>query len=96
MTVEYAAVAVGTAAVAVAWIWSTARIWRQMRVIEARLAKIRNEIDKLQMQESRRMLMELRANSKLEAPQIGPETRRVEVVSGEVVELVKTPATTAE
>jgi len=96
MTVEYAAVAVGTAAVAVAWIWSITRIWRQMRVMEARFAKIQNEIDKLQMQESRRMLMELRANSKLEAPQIGPETRRVEVVGGEVVELVRTPATTPE
>jgi len=42
------------------------------------------------------MLTELRANSKLEAPQIAPETRRVEVVGGEVVELVKTPATTPE
>ena len=94
MTVEYAALAVSTAAVAAAWIWSTARVRRQMRAIDARFAKMQNEIDRLQMQESRRMLMEIRANSKPGASQVDPDTKRVEVDSGGMVELVKTPPTT--
>jgi hypothetical protein len=94
MTVEYAAVAVSTAAVAVALVWSTARIRGQMRAIDARFAKMQKDIDQLQMQESRRMLMEMRTNSTAEALPIDPGNRPAEVDSGDVVEVMKTPATT--
>jgi hypothetical protein len=99
MTVEYEAVTVGVVAIAAVLTWSNIRIWKRMRAIDAQLAKMQKKIDILQMQESRRLMMALKANSKVEAPGIDPdngpvEDGRVEVDSGGVVRLMKTPPTT--
>jgi hypothetical protein len=94
MTVEYEAVAVGVVLIAAVMIWSKIRIWKRMRAIDTQLAKMQQEIDILQMQESRRLMMALKANSKVEAPKIDPDNGPVEIDGGDVVRLVKTPPTT--
>jgi hypothetical protein len=65
-----------------------------MRAIDTQLAKMQKEIDILQMQESRRLMMALKANSKVEAPKIDPDNGPVEIDGDDVVRLVKTPPTT--
>jgi hypothetical protein len=92
MTVEFEAVAVGVALVTAVMIWSKIRIWKRMRAIDTQLAKMQKEIDILQMQESRRLMMALKANSKMEAPKIDPDP--AEIDGDDVVRLVKTPPTT--
>jgi len=94
MTVEYEAVAVGVVLIAAVMIWSKIRIWKRMRAIDTQLAKMQREIDILQMQESRRLMMALKANSKMEAPKIDPDNGPVEIDGDDVVRLVKTPPTT--
>jgi hypothetical protein len=94
MTVEYEAVAVGVVLIAAVMIWSKIRIWKRMRAIDTQLAKMQQEIDILQMQESRRLMMALKANSKVEAPKIDPDNGPVEIDGDDVVRLVKTPPTT--
>jgi hypothetical protein len=94
MTVEYEAVAVGVVLIAAVMIWSKIRIWKRMRAIDTQLAKMQREIDILQMQESRRLMMALKANSKVEAPKIDPDNGPVEIDGDDVVRLVKTPPTT--
>lgn len=91
MIIEYAAAAIG--AVAIAAILICFRIQRRIRAIDARLAKMQKEIDALQMQESRRLMVELRASSRAEAPQIHPD-RDSEIVHDDVIRLLKTPPTT--
>jgi hypothetical protein len=93
MIMEYA-VAIGAAALAVALIWHKIQIQRRIRAINLLLTKMQKEIDVLQMQESRRLMVELRANSRGEASQIDPDTGSAEVGSDEVVRLMKTPPTT--
>ena len=94
MAVEFEAVTVGVALIAAVLIWSKLRMWRRMRAIDAQLTKMQKEIDILQMQESRRLMVALRENSKVEAPKIDPGNGPVEVHSDHVVRLMKTPPTT--
>ena len=91
MIIEYAAAAIG--AVAIAAILTCFRIQRRIREIDARLAKMQKEIDVLQMQESRRLMVELKASSRAEAPQIHPDSDS-EIVHDDVMRLLKTPPTT--
>lgn len=91
MIIEYAAVAIGAAAIAA--ILTCYRIQRRIRAIDTRLAKMQKEIDVLQMQESRRLMVELKANSRAAAPQIHPDNDS-EIVNDDVVHLLKTPPTT--
>ncbi len=94
MTVEYVVVAIGAIAIAAVSIWNKVQIWKRIRAIDVHLAKMQTEIDVLQMQESRRLMMELRAGSKAEAPRIDPNHGTVDIGGDEVVRLVKTPPTT--
>ena len=97
MIVEYEAVAIGAAAVAAVLIWNKIRIWKRMRAIDVQLTKLQKEIDILQKQESSRLsrlIIEMTANSKVEAPKIDPDSGPVETGSADVVRLVKTPPTT--
>jgi hypothetical protein len=93
MTVEYEMVTVGAVFVAAVLIWSKIRIWKRISVIDAQLAKMQKEIDILQMQESRRLMMVLKENPKVEAPKIAPDLAPVD--TGHVVQLMKTPPTTS-
>jgi hypothetical protein len=94
MAFEYAAMAIGTALIAVVLIWSSVRVGSRLRAIDSQLAKMQKEIDILHMHESRRLMMELKANSKVDAPKIDPDNDRIEIDGGDVVRLTKTPPTT--
>jgi hypothetical protein len=93
MIMEYA-VAIGAAALAVVLIWHRIQIQKRIRVIDLQLTKMQKEIDVLQMQESRRLMVELKANSRGDASQIDPDIASAEVGGDEVVRLMKTPPTT--
>jgi DNA-directed RNA polymerase subunit H (RpoH/RPB5) len=95
VTVEFEALIVGAFSFAAVLIWNKIRIWSWMRAIETRLQKMQKEINILQMQESRRLVMELNANSKAEAPKIDPNDAPVEMGGGDVVRLMKSPPTTS-
>src|SRR5258708_4135929 len=75
MTVEYEAIAVGAFLFVATLIWDEIRIWNRMRALETRLEIIEKEVNALQMQESRlqesrRMMVEENAHSKVEAPKV--------------------------
>jgi len=92
MTFENETVAVGAISVVAVLIWSTIQIWKRMRAIDAQITKMQKEIDILQMHESRRLMMDLKTNSKVEGQKINPDNGPVE--TGDVVRLIKTPPTT--
>lgn len=94
MTVEYEALALGAFLFAAVLIWNKIRMWKRMRAIEAQLKKMQKEINVLQMQKSRRLMMELNANSKVEAPKIDPSNAPIEIGGGDVVRLMKPSPTT--
>jgi len=91
MTFESGAVAIGAVSIVAVLIWAKGHIWKRMRAIDAQITKMQKEIDILQMHESRRLMMELKANSKVDA-QKNPDNAPVE--TGDVVRLIKTPPTT--
>ena len=95
MTIEYGAAVVGGVSIAAILIWSKIRIWKRMHAIDAQFEKMQKEIDVLQMQESRRLMMALKANSKVEAPKIDLDNGPVEIDGGDVVQLMKTPPATS-
>lgn len=93
MIIEYEAIVIGAAAVAAVLVWNKIHVWKRIRAIDAELARMRKEIDVLQTQESRRLLMEMKASPKVEAPTIDPRGDPVEIGSNDVVRLLKTPPT---
>ena len=95
MTVVYEMAAIGAAVFAVAFIWYQIKVQKQIRALDTRLAHMQKEIDVLQVQESRRAMMALRANSKVEAPGIEPDdSDPVEIDGGDVVRLMGTSRST--
>ena len=68
MTDEYNVLAnvlaAGALVVAAVLIWNKIRIGERMRTIETQLEKMEKDIDALHIQESRRMMMKVKANSK--------------------------------
>jgi hypothetical protein len=75
MTVEYEAIAVGAFLFVATLIWDEIRIWNRVRALETRFEIIQKEVNVLQMQESRlqesrRMMVEENAHSKVEAPKV--------------------------
>jgi hypothetical protein len=93
MTFVYEMAAIGAAAITAMFIWQKIKIQRQIRALDARLAQMQKEIDVLQVQESRRAMMALKANSKVEAPGIEPDDSDpvVDIEGGDVVRLMGTP-----
>jgi hypothetical protein len=88
MVVTYEALAIGivlTVAVCAVAIF----FWRRLRAIERRLSKIHREINGLHIQESRRLVMELNANSRIEALNTETQDASVDVDRGEIVQLRK-------
>ena len=94
MTVEFEALVLSAFSFAAVLIWSKIRIWKRMRMIETQVTKMQKEINVLQMQESRRMVMELNAHSKVAAPKIDPNDAPIEIGGGDVVRLMKQHPTT--
>jgi Sel1 repeat len=70
MTVEYEAIAVGAFLFVATLIWITDRSRKRLRALETRLEIIQKEVNVLLMQESQRLMMEMNAHSKVEAPKI--------------------------
>ena len=96
MTVVYEMAAIGAAAIAAILIWQKIKIQRQIRTLDTRLAQMQKEIDVLQVQESRRAMMVLKANSKVEAPGIEPDYSDsvVDIDGADVVRLMGPPRST--
>ena len=94
MVVTYEALAIGiflTAAVCVVAVF----FWQRLRAVERRVNKIHREINGLHIQESRRLVMELNANSRMEALKTDTQDASVDVDRGEIVQLRKQSLATA-
>jgi hypothetical protein len=96
MTIVYEMAAIGAVVLAVVFIWYQIKVRKQIRSLDGRLALMQKEIDVLQVQESRRAMMALRAKSKVQAPGIEPDDEEdsVEIDSSDVVRLVGTSRST--
>jgi hypothetical protein len=89
MTGVYEVAAIGAAVIAAILIWYQIKIQKQIQTLDNRLAQMQKEIDVLQVQESRRAMMALKANTKVEAPGIEPdEGDGADLNSGDVVRLM--------
>ena len=64
MNFEYNALAVAVFVVAAILIWNSIRIWKRTQRIETELSKIEKKINILELHESRRLIVDLNANSK--------------------------------
>jgi hypothetical protein len=82
IAIEYKAWAVGAFVIAAVLIWDGIQIRKRMRSIEIQLQKMQNEINVLQVHNSRHFLTELNAKSKVE---IGPHA--FEMGNGDVARL---------
>jgi hypothetical protein len=92
MIIVYELAAVGAAAITAVSIWHKVQAQRRIRALDARLAKMQKEIEVLQMQESRRVMMALKGNSKFEPPSLDPDESKD--VDCDVVRLIGKPRTT--
>jgi hypothetical protein len=91
MTVGYKTFAVGAFVIAAVLIWNSIRIWKRMWRIETQLSKMEKKINTLEMQESRRLMTGLNANSKT---RIDPRDTAVEMDVGDFSGLTMSPPTT--
>ena len=91
MTVGYKTFAVGAFVIAAVLIWNSIRIWKRMWRIETQLSKMEKKINTLEMQESRRLMTVLNANSKA---RIDPRDTAVEMDVGDIAGLTMSPPTT--
>jgi hypothetical protein len=95
MTIVYEMAAIGAVVLAVVFIWYQIKVQKQIRTLDIRLALMQKEIDVLQVQESRRAMMALRAKSKVQAPGIEPDDEdSAEIDSSDVVRLMGTSRST--
>jgi hypothetical protein len=88
MTVTYEALAIGVFLIVAIFVVAIL-FWKRLRAVETRLRTMRREINGLHVQESRRLIMELNANSKPEASKIESQDASAEVDRGEIVQLRK-------
>jgi hypothetical protein len=70
--IVYQLAAIAAVAIAAASIWRNVRVHRKLRAIDVRLAGMQKEIEVLQMQESRRVMMALKRNSNVASPDLDP------------------------
>jgi hypothetical protein len=79
MTIEYAAVAVGTFLIVVIL------IWKKLRTIDMRLREMQAELNELHTVESRLFIMALNANPKTQAPKAEPTIASAQSNGGRIV-----------
>jgi hypothetical protein len=79
MTIEYAAVAVGTFLIVVIL------IWKKLRTIDVRLREMQAELNELHSVESRLFIMALNANPKTQAPKAEPTIASAQSNGGRIV-----------
>ena len=95
MIIVYELAAIGAAAIAAISIWHRIQVQRRIRAIDARLARMQKEIDILQMQESRRVMMALKGTSNVDSPALDPDDGNAgDIIDGEVVRLMDKPRAT--
>jgi hypothetical protein len=70
--IVYQLAAIAAAAIAAALIWRNVRVHKRLREIDVRLARMQKEIEVLQMQESRRVMMALKRDSNVASPDLDP------------------------
>jgi hypothetical protein len=89
MIIVYELAAISAAAVAALAIWHKVQVQRRIRAIDLRLAKMQKEIEVLQMQESSRVMRELKGHSEIESPGLDPaDSDAGDIQEGEVVRLI--------
>jgi hypothetical protein len=79
MTIEYAAVAVGTFLIIVIL------IWKKLRTIDMRLREMQAELNELHAVESRLFIMALNANPKAQAPKAEPTIASAQSNDGRII-----------
>jgi hypothetical protein len=92
MTGVFEVAAIGAAVIAAIFVRNQFRIRKRVHALDRRLAQMQKEIDVLQVQESRRAMMALKANANanVEAPGIEPdEDDAVDINGGDVVRLAR-------
>jgi hypothetical protein len=94
MIIVYELAAVGAAAIAAASIWHQIQIQRRIRAVDARLATMQRELETLQIQESRRVMMALKGNPEAERPGIKPNGSETVDAGNDVVRLMGKPRAT--
>ncbi len=82
LMIMYEMAAIGAALIAVLLMWHRVQIHRRIRELDIRLTRMQKEIEALQIQESRRVMVALKANSKVDAPGIEPDSDPVD--SGDI------------
>lgn len=92
MIIVYELVAISAAAIAAVAIWHKIQVQKRVNAIDVRLAKMQKEIEVLQMQESRRVMMALKGNSNVESPGLDPDD--TVNIDRDVMRLMGTPRTT--
>ncbi len=94
MITVYELAAVGAVAIAAASIWHNIQVQRRIRAVDVRLAKVQRELEALQIQESRRVMMALKGTPKTGWPGIEPNDSETVDVGGDLVRLAGKPRTT--
>jgi hypothetical protein len=95
MIIVYDLAALGAVAIAVVAIWHNFQVQKRFHAFDARLARMQKEIDVLQSQESRRVMMALKGASNIESPGLDPDDGEAGVAAdGEVVRLMGKPRAT--
>jgi hypothetical protein len=93
MIIVYELVAITAAAIAVVAVWHKIQVQKRISAIDTRLAKMQKEIEVLQMQESRRVMMTLKGNSNVESPGLDPDD--AVNIDRDVMRFMGTPSTTS-
>jgi hypothetical protein len=93
--IVYQLAAIAAAAIVAASIWHNARVQKRIRAIDSRLARMQKEIEVLQIQESRRVMMALKGNSNVASPGLDPgESASVDIDGDDGVRLSGKPRAT--
>ncbi len=95
MIITYELAAAGAAAIAAVLAWHKIQVQQRIRAIDARLAKMQKEIEVLQMQESRRVMMAVKGKPDVDSPGLDPAGEPAATDSdGDVVRLMGKPRAT--
>jgi hypothetical protein len=90
----YELAAIGAVAIAAASIWHKMQLQRRISAIDIRLAKMQREIEVLQMQESRRVMLALKGNSNVESPALDPDDGDTGDIDRDMVRMIGAPRPT--
>jgi hypothetical protein len=93
MTDEYEVLAVAAFVVVAVLIWNRIRIGKRIRGIEIQIRELEKKINLLELQESRRLIMELNAKSEVN---FNPRDTALEMGDGDIARTTSPPTAPAE